>query len=78
MILYTDMPPELVLNGMESHSPVYKEMHVDGVLMQVELIAPHQAKIVRLISPDPNHFLNPAFAPGRTIEFRPTVSRRPE
>jgi hypothetical protein len=74
MILYTDMPPELVLNGMNSHSPVYAELNVDGVLVQVEMIAPHQAKIVRLISPDPRHYLNPAFAPGRTIEFRPFVT----
>jgi len=75
MILYTNMPPELVLSGMESHSPVYRELHVDGVLVQVEMIAPHQAKIVRLISPEPHHYLNPAFAPGQTIEFRPSVSR---
>ncbi|PYI50430.1 YlzJ-like family protein [Paenibacillus flagellatus] len=71
MILYTQVPLESVLDGLEEMCDNCIEVTVGGVLMQVEPISPYQGKVVRLLSPDPMHYLNPAFAPGQMIAFRP-------
>jgi hypothetical protein len=71
MILHTLLPLDQVLEGFNEMEPVYEEMNVDGITMVVEPVSPRRAKIVRLISPDPMHYLNPAYAPGQMIEFGP-------
>lgn len=71
MILYTEVPLETVLDGLNDPRPACEEVTVGGVLMQVEAVSPYQGKIVRLLSPDPMHYLNPAYAPGQLIEFKP-------
>ncbi|TNJ66168.1 hypothetical protein FE784_10835 [Paenibacillus hemerocallicola] len=71
MILYTQVPIETVLDGMDNPPPATTEITVNGVLMQVEATSSYQGKIVRLLSPDPFHYLNPSYAPGQLIEFKP-------
>ncbi|MEF3304892.1 YlzJ-like family protein [Paenibacillus sp. GYB003] len=71
MILYTAVPIETVLEGMDDPRPATVEMTVNGVMMQIEPVSPYSGKIVRLLSPDPTHFLNPDYAPGKLIDFRP-------
>lgn len=71
MILYTEVPLETVLEGIDNPPPETAEITVNGVLMQVETTSPYRGKIVRLLSPDPMHYLNPAYAPGQLIEFKP-------
>lgn len=71
MILYTEVSLETVLEGWGSPPPAYTELTVNGVLMQIEPISPYQGKIVRLLCPEPHHYLNPAYAPGQLIEFKP-------
>ncbi|GAA3406537.1 YlzJ-like family protein [Paenibacillus hodogayensis] len=71
MILYTVVPLEQVLEGADRELPETTEMTIHGVLMQIEQISPYQGKIVRLLTPEPAHYLNPDYAPGKLIDFRP-------
>lgn len=68
MILYTSMPLEIVLEGMDK-TYEYKEIDVGGVKLVVEPMGINQGKIVRLLSSNPQDFLNPNFSPGKIITF---------
>lgn len=72
MILYSTMPPELVFANLEQmEKQEVKEIDMGGgVTMMVEPINSYEGKIIRLISPNPQDYLNPRFAPGQTISFR--------
>lgn len=61
----------MVLEGLDNARTTYEEITVNGIMMQVEPVSAYQGKIVRLLSPDPMHYLNPAYAPGQLIEFKP-------
>lgn len=75
MIIYSAMPIELILEGMDSYRPTYSEIQIDGLTMMVEPLTPYSGKVVRLISPNPQDYLNPSYAPGSVIHFRPSVSK---
>ncbi|MFC4775333.1 YlzJ-like family protein [Paenibacillus sp. GCM10023252] len=69
MTLYTAMPLEIVLNGMDDEREPYQELWIQGVHMQVEPIAPGMAKVVRLLQCSLNDYLNPQYAPGAVIQY---------
>ncbi|BCV24998.1 MAG TPA: hypothetical protein GXX50_00050 [Firmicutes bacterium] len=69
MILYTPMPLELVLDGLDAYRPQYEEVTVRGHKVVVERTGVNQAKLVRLLSTNPNDFLDPSFFPGAIITF---------
>ncbi len=71
MILHTAVPMSVVMDGIDEPHHRYTEIQVDGILMQVEPINAYQVKIVRLFSPNPYHYLNPSYAPGQIIQFKP-------
>lgn len=71
MVLYTAMPLELVLEGMEKNHN-YKEINFYGVKLIIEPMDLNHGKIVRLISTDPQDYLKNEFYPGRIVEFRIT------
>jgi hypothetical protein len=73
MIIHSIMPEERIFEGFEENHPKYMELEYSGVTMQVEVLGPQQAKIVRLLSPNANDYLNPSFAPGSFIEFQPAI-----
>jgi len=62
------MPIELVIDGIDRKYE-FKEIEVDGVKLIVEPVSVNQGKIIRLISTDPQVFLNPKFSPGNIITF---------
>ncbi|WP_213974656.1 YlzJ-like family protein [Tepidanaerobacter acetatoxydans] len=68
MLLYTTMPLEIVLDGIYKEHE-YKEIDTNGVKLIVECIGINQGKIVRLLSSNPQDFLNPNFFPGKIITF---------
>jgi hypothetical protein len=72
------MPYEKVFEGFGEHSPEYVELEVNGLTMQVEMVSARQAKIVRLFSPIPSDYLNPAYSPGSLIELPYTFHTTPE
>lgn len=73
MIMYTTMPLELVFENMEQvEKQELQEIDLGrGITMLIEPTGAYQGKIVRLISPNPQDYLNPRFAPGEIISFHP-------
>ncbi|WP_026675821.1 YlzJ-like family protein [Fictibacillus gelatini] len=70
MILYTMMPRELIFpydqtNDRETHSV----MVYNDVPVLVEHLSMGECRIVRILSTDPNHFLDQSFQPGEKISF---------
>ncbi len=75
MIIYSTMPLELIFeNNEQVNQQKLQEITFGHATMLIEPINPCEGKIVRLISPDPQDYLNPRFAPGQTITFRPDMS----
>ncbi|MBO8170955.1 MAG: YlzJ-like family protein [Bacillaceae bacterium] len=71
MIVYSAMPVEQIFDGMDRYQPEYQEVQVDGLTMLVEPVNAMEGKIVRLLSPNPQDYLNPKYTPGNKIFFRP-------
>lgn len=69
MVLYTAMPLELVLEGMDK-AYNYKEINLDGIKLIIEPLDLNHGKIVRLISTNPQDYLKSELCPGRIIEFK--------
>lgn len=72
MIMYTSMPLEWVFEGYDQFNPTYTEIVYDGVQMLIEPTGSFQGKIVRLLSCNPQDYLNPNYSPGTIIHFRST------
>lgn len=70
MIMYSIVPLEDIFEGIENNEP-NQEIELNGVIMQVQPMNSYQAKVVRLISPNPQDYLNPAYSPGQIISFHP-------
>ncbi|MBX6394418.1 MAG: YlzJ-like family protein [Alicyclobacillaceae bacterium] len=73
MILYTIVPVEQVFSESTTPGPTM-EMNAGQARLLVERLDEGRARIVRVISPNPNDYLRPHFQPGQIIEFLP-VSR---
>lgn len=73
MIHYTILPLEAVMDGIEDMAANSIEVTVNGITMQVQPLNATQASIVRIISPNPQDYLNPQYSPGKVITFQPTV-----
>lgn len=74
-MLYTIMPEEQIFS-MEVEVREVTEVEVEGVKLLIELTEPNRGTIVRLLSTNPNHFLNPKYSPGETVEFSPVLRHR--
>ena len=70
MILYTPLPLQLVLAGDGEFKPSYEEVNIRGCKVLVERMSSTQATVVRVLSTDPAHFLDPSLSPGAVITFR--------
>lgn len=72
MIIYSTMPAEIIFENFDQMEKTeVREVKMGGITMLVEPTGAYEGKIVRLISPDPQDYLNPSYAPGQTIYFRP-------
>jgi hypothetical protein len=74
MIIYSTLPMELIFQNENPESYDNMEIEVNGVKMLVQPCGMNEARIVRLISPNPYDYMNPAYAPGRRIYFRPEIT----
>lgn len=72
MTLYTIMPLETVLDGMQGDREPFHEIWVNGVYMQVTPVAPGMGKIVRLLQCSLNDYLDPQLTPGSMIMYGQT------
>lgn len=72
MILYSVMPADSVFANMDAVvKQELKEVSLGHATMLLEQTGAFEGRIVRLISPDPQDYLNPHYAPGQIVRFGP-------
>ncbi|WLR52392.1 YlzJ-like family protein [Bacillus tianshenii] len=69
MIHYTYLPQELIFPADEKAYSNQSVVTHNGVQMIVEYTSSSQCRIVRLLSSDPNHYLNQNYAPGTMMNL---------
>ncbi|OWZ84305.1 YlzJ-like family protein [Natranaerobius trueperi] len=69
MILYTPVALEDVHKGQSDNQQQFHEIEHKGRTVIVEPVNSFQGKVVRLISTDPNDFLDPTYQPGNMISI---------
>jgi len=74
MILYSTMPIEMVFEGYEQMKLNYREVQFGHMTMVVDQVSPTEGRVVRIISPNPQDYLNPSYQPGQMLSFRPDLS----
>jgi hypothetical protein len=70
MLHWTLLPDELIYGEMKGQddSLSFHETIYEGVPLLVQQ-AGKGIKVVRILSPDPTHFLDPRFQPGNVLFF---------
>jgi len=68
MILHTIVPQELVF-GMEDTERKEYMASINGVPVMCEPINGFEVRITKLLSTDPNHYLNPSIFPGAILSL---------
>lgn len=71
MIIYSPLPIETIFDGYDQMKLNYREVQFGNITMVIEQISDAEGRIVRVISPDPQDYLNPQYQPGKTFSFRP-------
>jgi hypothetical protein len=75
MIIYSAMPLELIFeNFHDVENQQVEEIRIGTATMLIQPTGKYEGKIIRLISPDPQDYLNPSYAPGQKIFFRPDLT----
>jgi hypothetical protein len=72
MTLYTAMPLELVLDGIQNEPGPFVEVTIKGVTMQLQPVSPGIGRLVRLLNAPLDCYLRPEYLPGQMICFHPT------
>ncbi|MGA9174084.1 MAG: YlzJ-like family protein [Thermoactinomyces sp.] len=71
MIYYSAFPLDLAF--YDPSQMKLEEMTIDGVTMLVNKESEEEATLVRMISPNPAHYLDPRYQPGVRITKTPRV-----
>lgn len=70
MFMHTIVPIDIVFDGLDKLNQIqYNVVNYKGVKMEVQHIKNDEYKIVRLISSDPNDYLNKMLNPGEVIKY---------
>jgi hypothetical protein len=69
MILYTMMPHELIFPVQEQDYEQTELVSYQGVPLLVEKTEDYGYRVIRVVSTDPQHYLNDQFCPGTKISF---------
>ncbi|MDQ0860069.1 MULTISPECIES: YlzJ-like family protein [Bacillaceae] len=69
MILYTSMPEELIFPVQTADFESVSTIEMNGLQMVVRQTEQNQYEIVRLLSTDPQDFLNEQYSPGQKISM---------
>lgn len=72
MIIYSVIPQELMFPPEYDFS-AQSVVEIDGIPMLVEQVSGAQCKVIRLLSSDPNDYLNAAYSPGQLLPFTPNI-----
>lgn len=70
-IIYTPLPIETVLDGIDKQDLKYQELEVGGAKLLVEQFGVDKCRVVRLISTNPADYLKNEFQPGTELRFVP-------
>ena len=69
-VLYTMVPPTTIFGeNSDNSSYEYQDISFNGIQMQVETMEWNRARIIRLYSTDPSHYLDPTLQPGNIIKL---------
>lgn len=74
MIVYSTVPIEKIYENFGEMKLNYKEINFGHVTMVVEQVSDSEGRIVRMISPIAQDYLNPEYQPGTKIQFRPSFA----
>ncbi|GIQ68582.1 hypothetical protein XYCOK13_14060 [Xylanibacillus composti] len=75
-MIHTIVPLEQVMQEpVDSQRAPTREVVINGITMEIEPIDEQQARIVRIFSPRPNDYLNPAYMPGTVFNWISDLSR---
>ena len=69
MIHYSPIPLEVVFDGYNEMKLNYREVQMGQVTMVLEQVSQTESKIVRLISPNAQDYLNPNYQPGTIVQL---------
>ena len=69
MIHYSPIPLEVIFDGYNEMKLNYREVQMGQVTMVLEQVSQTESKIVRLISPNAQDYLNPNYQPGTIIQL---------
>jgi hypothetical protein len=69
MILYTMMPNELIYPVSEQETGAQMLIQYNGIPLLVERTNDHQFHVIRVMSSDPNHYLEDGCSPGTKISL---------
>lgn len=67
-MIYSIIPPEEIWDESNA-DPTFREVDINGCLMQVEQLTATRGRVVRLLSTDPQDFLNPSYQPGSFLNL---------
>lgn len=73
MTIYTNIPLELVFEGMNEPRAAYMDVVVGDIRMQVEPLSPGVGRIVRLVECPLDAYLRPELSPGNVIALGPVA-----
>ncbi|NLJ80724.1 MAG: hypothetical protein GX335_06855 [Firmicutes bacterium] len=68
-MLYTVVASEDIWEGVEKEPAPTVEMSLAGVIMQLEPLGDFQAKIVRIVSTNPQDYLLASYQPGTIVRW---------
>lgn len=69
MILYTMMPQELIFPYEEEAVSKQQTIFYQGIPLLVEATDQQTLQVIRILSSDPQHFMDERFSPGTKISF---------
>ncbi|KAB2954334.1 hypothetical protein F9B85_01190 [Heliorestis acidaminivorans] len=67
MIIYTPLPAEMVLKGLEPSVPEMSNITYKGKSVMGYKKEDGHYELTRILSTDPQDFLDPQLQPGRTV-----------
>lgn len=68
MLIHSVMPPQLTIEGLGAASQSLEKV-IDGTKVTVEPAGENTVRVIRIISTNPQDFLNPRLQPGSLIPY---------
>ena len=72
-LIYTPLALEDVLTEKDSQESNFQEIEMEGKKLIVEPVGDYEVKVTKLISSDPNDYLDNRFQPGNIITYLPVM-----